>query len=331
MITPTDEKIKEFLKESNAIEHEYSDIALNDANQAWITGVLNAKDDFSVELILGIHRRILKRLAPQYAGKIRTFPIWIGGEKRDQSKEEIILQLNELVDMWNKNKDILKSKNKRKQDREEFVKRWHILFELCHMAGDGNGRTGRILMNLQRLMLGLPILIIHTGIEQQNYYQWFRGKRTHLWEYQKQKIIKDYDNGKGKSVGQIADGMNLNHQLVSNLLKRNGIKVLVQWNNPPKGERNGHWKGGIRHIKGYRHFYDPKHNLARKDGWVPEHRAIMQKHLRKNLLPEEVVHHKDKDDIENNNINNLKLFKNNGEHRKEHLKNQKRDLLGKFK
>ena len=52
-------------------------------------------------------------------------------------------------------------------------------------------------MNLQRLMLGLPILIIHSGgIEQQNYYTWFRRKKCYVWEYQKKKIIKDYDKGK---------------------------------------------------------------------------------------------------------------------------------------
>lgn len=328
MIKPTDEEENEFLRESNAIEREYSDEAFDDAKQAWITGVLNAKDDFSIDLMLALHRRLLKRVGPQYAGKIRTFPVWIGGDKRDQSKEEIILQLNELVDMWNKNKDILK--NKRKQDKEEFVKRWHILFELVHFGGDGNGRTGRLLMNLQRLMLGLPILIIREGIEQHNYYLWFRKKRVHLWEYQKQKIIKEYDNGKGKYIKQLAREMKLNHQVISNLLKRNGIKVIMR-KNAPRGEKNGHYKGGIRYIKGYKHFYDPTHNLARADGYVPEHRAIMQKHLGRNLLPQEVVHHKDEEDKENNNIDNLKLFSNNGEHRKEHSKKQERDLFGKFK
>jgi fido (protein-threonine AMPylation protein) len=50
----------------------------------------------------------------------------------------------------------------------------HIKFEKIHPFADGNGRIGRILMNWQRLKENLPILVIHEGQEQQDYYQWFR-------------------------------------------------------------------------------------------------------------------------------------------------------------
>jgi len=169
----------EFLRESNAIEREYSDEALEDAKLAWTMACVTLKHDekyldgkIDMDLILGIHRRLMKRLNPRIAGKIRDCAVYIGGEKKDQSKKEIIIQLKELVELWKKNKDLLKYK--RKQDKELFIKRWHILFEFVHFACDGNGRTGRILMNLQRLYLGLPILIIHEGDEQQEYYKWFK-------------------------------------------------------------------------------------------------------------------------------------------------------------
>lgn len=283
----------EFLKQSNYIEREYSSEALTDAIIAWDYGKkFFNKNKLTIDMILEIHKKLLRIINPRIAGKIRDEPVYIGGQIRDQSKEEIISELNELCDLWNNNKITLKGKQKRKQDREEFIKRWHIKFELCHFASDGNGRTGRILMNLQRRYLNLPILIIHEGEEQQRYYLWFRSKRTFLWKHQQDKIIEEYNKGKGKSVGEIADEMDLNHQLVSNLLKRNGIKVIVRWNNPPKGNRNGNWEGGIRYIKGYKHFLDPKHNLARADGYVPEHRAIVQDQLGRKLKQKEVVHHK---------------------------------------
>jgi fido (protein-threonine AMPylation protein) len=198
-----DENLEEFLKESNAIEGEYSKEALQDAKQAWMCGAIMltiGAEPLSIDLILAIHRRLMKRLNPTIAGKIRDVPVYIGGEIRNQSKEEIKKQLQELVNYWNNNKEILR--NKRKQDIEYFIKRWHILFELCHGFCDGNGRTGRILLNLQRIHFGLPLLIIHHGLEQQNYYLWFKRKKSYLWEYEKDNILLEYKNGK-KSIKEI--------------------------------------------------------------------------------------------------------------------------------
>jgi hypothetical protein len=53
-------------------------------------------------------------------------------------------------------------------------KKAHVAFETIHPFVDGNGRIGRILMNWQRLQEGLPILIIHEGPEQMEYYKWFK-------------------------------------------------------------------------------------------------------------------------------------------------------------
>jgi fido (protein-threonine AMPylation protein) len=174
MIEPTEEELNEFLSESNAIEREYSHEALADANQAWITGVLNFKNDFSIDLICGIHRRLMKRLNPRIAGKIRNVPVYVGNSKeyRECLKPELIKEeLQKLIERWDKNKETLKEMPD--SNKEEFIKKWHVLFEKVHPFEDSNGRTGRILMNIQRLYLGLPLLIIHEGREQFSYYKWF--------------------------------------------------------------------------------------------------------------------------------------------------------------
>lgn len=71
------------------------------------------------------------------------------------------------------------------------------------------------------------------------------------------------------------------------------------------GKDNPNWKGG--YIKdGYKII---SNNL--------EHRIVIEKHLRRKLKSNEIVHHKDLNRL-NNNINNLKLFQNHTDHIKFH-------------
>lgn len=166
-----DKEVIEFLKESNAIEGEYSSIALKDAEKAWNYGKRKNKDKWSIPWLLKIQQIMSNRLAKHYSGFIREVPVYIGGECRSQTKEEIIKQLNELFDGYKQNK-FLKGDI---QSKEEYIKDFHIRYESIHPFCDFNGRSGRILMNLQRLQLGLPLLIIHCGKEQYSYYEWFHG------------------------------------------------------------------------------------------------------------------------------------------------------------
>jgi len=59
-------------------------------------------------------------------------------------------------------------------NKEERSKQIHVAFEDIHPFVDGNGRVGRILYNIHRIKLGLPIHIIHEGEEQKEYYKWFK-------------------------------------------------------------------------------------------------------------------------------------------------------------
>jgi hypothetical protein len=158
----------EFLKESNAIEGVYSKEALDDSIEAWKFAKGYLKYEINKRFISLIHKLIMKRLNPEIAGKIREVDVYVGNKFKgfrkcmtpEVIKDELKLLCNKGIYPYYLGK--------------EYVKNWHIRFEMIHPFSDGNGRTGRILMNFQRLKIGLPLLIIHSGIEQQDYYNWFK-------------------------------------------------------------------------------------------------------------------------------------------------------------
>lgn len=70
---------------------------------------------------------------------------------------------------------------------------------------------------------------------------------------------------------------------------------------------------------GYRYKFTPDHHYATKDGYVLEHRLVMERKLGRILFPEETVHHKNGNTVDNQ-IENLELFSCGGEHNRFHYK-----------
>jgi len=164
-----DKNILEFLKESNYIEDERSDIALEDSIEAWSYAYKNRNniDNIDLDYILGIHKRLAQRIDPKIAGKLRDCDVFIGGHRKIFVSEALLKEeLRDVITTMNAN-------NFDEGKEEEFTKHCHVMFEHIHPFRDINGRSGRILYNIHRLRLGLPVHIIHTGKEQHKYYEWF--------------------------------------------------------------------------------------------------------------------------------------------------------------
>lgn len=162
-----DQNVIEFLKHSNFIEGEYGEKELTAAINAWKYAEKHI-GRITINVILKIHELLLKDRNPRIAGKLRNCDVYIANELKEFISEE---KLREHLQFWvEMDMDFVSNFN---TDASEEIRYWHVVFEKIHPFEDGNGRVGRILMNMQRLEVGLPILIIHEGNEQMEYYKWF--------------------------------------------------------------------------------------------------------------------------------------------------------------
>lgn len=157
---------KEFLRESNAIEGVYDYKSLDQAQFAW--EYLMTEKEINPHVVLKTHKILMlhQPLQPDEKGYFRRCPVYIGG--REAMRWE---KVRLAIEYWCEDMNMGFLEN---TDMEQFSKDLHIKYEKIHPFVDGNGRTGRMFMNYWRLKNGLPLLIIHEGKEQMEYYKWFR-------------------------------------------------------------------------------------------------------------------------------------------------------------
>ncbi len=78
-----------------------------------------------------------------------------------------------------------------------------------------------------------------------------------------------------------------------------------------KGVRPSNYKGFTnthgKNADGYILIFLPEHPYTNSQGYVREHRLVMEKHIGRYLTPEEIIHHKDFNKT-NNSIENLQIM-----------------------
>jgi hypothetical protein len=89
------------------------------------------------------------------------------------------------------------------------------------------------------------------------------------------------------------------------------------------GAANPAWKGGVTYRKGKGNYVGPRYvrcpveflAMARKDGYIMEHRLVMARWVRRLLLRTEVVNHINHN-TRDNSRENLELYPSNGDHKR---------------
>jgi Fic family protein len=161
---------KLFLKESNAIEGEYSKEALEDAIYAW-EYLKSLPMPFNSEAVKWTHYFLMERLRPDIAGMYRACDVSIGGSIKPFISLDLI-ESDVKYQMMGIAKSIENTDKISDTRKMSFAKEEHVKFEYIHPFEDGNGRVGRMYWNLHRLKFGLPIEVIRES-EKKLYYEWF--------------------------------------------------------------------------------------------------------------------------------------------------------------
>ena len=118
--------------------------------------VMKQKEEISLRII----REFNSLVMVNGGGTFKTVPNEIVGAKFKTSPPYLVEEhLSKLIeDFYNSNEDIIKR-----------VAIFHADFEKIHPFPDGNGRTGRLLMNLELMKAGYPITIIKKE-DREDYY-----------------------------------------------------------------------------------------------------------------------------------------------------------------
>ncbi len=151
--TPSPDENKLGLTDKNLInEHEAKGIA---AAELFVFG-LDSDTPFSTQLLLEIHSTAFSNLY-DWAGKWRTTKVVVG-QLTPPDPTQVLQLMYQFID----NLNFKINNSTTSQEHLECLTFAHYEFIRIHPFNNGNGRTGRIVMNLVALKLGYrPLELYH--------------------------------------------------------------------------------------------------------------------------------------------------------------------------
>ncbi|NLJ25434.1 MAG: Fic family protein [Firmicutes bacterium] len=132
---------------------------------AYVLELVENETPLSERVIREIHSLVLIDKPPQDRGVYRRVPVRILGSRHTPPQPYLVpIQMEELMGKYENWRTVLHV--------VERVAAFHLSFEVIHPFIDGNGRTGRLLMNLELLQAGFPAINVKFA-DRERYYGCF--------------------------------------------------------------------------------------------------------------------------------------------------------------
>lgn len=113
---------------------------------------IQRNSELNIRLIKNFHSLVLGGIDPNNAGIFKRYPNSIKNASFETTSPfQVEYELEKLIDEYNKSSD---------KNIIEKIACFHADFEKIHPFSDGNGRTGRLIMNFELMKHGYPICII---------------------------------------------------------------------------------------------------------------------------------------------------------------------------
>jgi Fic family protein len=123
------------------------------SNQRAMSAAVAASSSLSVETLLLMHRVLMEKFDPQHAGQLREVPVWIGGDSFGPHLAHYVAPKADAVPELMA--DLLAFCERDDLPALVLVAIAHAQFESIHPFTDGNGRTGRALVQVLLNRLGI--------------------------------------------------------------------------------------------------------------------------------------------------------------------------------
>jgi len=134
------------------------DAELIAANVATLAAAMNCGEVLDADQIIEIQRVLLQDSAPQLTGKFRDEQVWVGGDGYSPHTATHVAPHHERVEAAID--DLVRFINRQDLGRLAHIAVAHAQFETIHPFSDGNGRTGRVIIQRMLRNAGLTRRVI---------------------------------------------------------------------------------------------------------------------------------------------------------------------------